>query len=485
MAASNDLRGWVMSTVSGVACVLGASVICIDLLLRRFPHTKRFQIVNHNGFLSASLCLSAGVILFTSLYSMLPTAHNYLIRAGWSPPLAAYSLIGLFLSGVIVIRFLSAFIHRYIPSHVVDCAHSHDQPPPSDLERGHGHHDDHHHHPHLSEVNHSWTERTPLLSRSCKPTPAVSRAPTESELQTTPSRSETWRVRLTRRLNRLMGGVKAQCDENGPCYGFSQACGHECSKTLGVPEAVATNDLDVRPPISHHNSVPVQVEARSVDGTEQGLRPDSYTTPHGSMPSSSASSYSGFLGYQNAPTDDAAKPPLPANTQHHHHVPQNAFLSIGLQTSVAIALHKLPEGFITYATNHASPTLGLTVFLALFIHNISEGFAMALPLYLALHSRWKAMFWSSLLGGISQPAGAALAALWIWGAQRAGGPGHDPSDPSWAVYGGMFAATAGVMTSVGLQLFSEGLGLTHHRGMGIGFAIAGMGLMGLSFALTA
>jgi ZIP family zinc transporter len=167
---------------------------------------------------------------------------------------------------------------------------------------------------------------------------------------------------------------------------------------------------------------------------------------------------------------------------HHHHVPQNAFLSIGLQTSLAIALHKLPEGFITYATNHASPTLGLTVFLALFIHNIVEGYAMALPLYLALNSRWKAMFWSSLLGGISQPAGAGIAALWIWGS---GHTGHDSTGPSWGVYGGMFAMTAGVMTSVALQLFSEGLGLTHHRGMGIGFAVAGMGLMGFSFALTA
>jgi ZIP family zinc transporter len=49
----------------------------------------------------------------------------------------------------------------------------------------------------------------------------------------------------------------------------------------------------------------------------------------------------------------------------------------------------------------------------------------------------------------------------------------------------MFAATAGVMTSVALSLFSEGLGLTHNRNMGIGFAVFGMGMMGVSFALTA
>ncbi|KAG2411697.1 hypothetical protein HFD88_009253 [Aspergillus terreus] len=478
MAASNDFRGWVMSAVSGLACVLGSSIICVDLLLRRFSRRKHFQIVSNNGFLSASLCLSAGVILFTSLYSMLPTAHEYLLRAGWSPTLAAYSLVGLFLTGVIVIRLLSAFIHRYIPSHVVDCAHTHDLPP-SDLEHGDRHHHHHHHHerrhPHPAESTPRMSERTPLLARSCKSTPAVPLLPQESELETPPYRSEPWRVRLARRWNRWMGGVKAQCDENGPCYGFSQACGRECSKTLVIAEVPTTDDLDIHPP---------RLEPSRADSAPPHLH---HSLPEPNAPSSSSSSRTGLLDYNSSSADDAAKPPLPpAKLQHHHHVPQNAFLSIGLQTSIAIALHKLPEGFITYATNHASPTLGLTVFLALFIHNISEGFAMALPLYLALHSRVRAMFWSSLLGGISQPAGAGLAALWIWGAQHAGrSGGGDASDPPWAVYGGMFAATAGVMTSVGLQLFSEGLGLTHHRGMGIGFAIGGMGLMGLSFALTA
>jgi len=166
---------------------------------------------------------------------------------------------------------------------------------------------------------------------------------------------------------------------------------------------------------------------------------------------------------------------------HHHHVPDNAFLSIGLQTSLAIALHKLPEGVITYATNYANPTLGWTVFLALFIHNITDGFAMALPLYLALNSRWKAILWSSLLGGLSQPAGAGIAALWIWCARRAG---DATAPPPWGLYGGMFAVTAGIMASVGLQLLGEALRLTHRQGLCIGSAIAGMGVVGVSFALT-
>lgn len=164
---------------------------------------------------------------------------------------------------------------------------------------------------------------------------------------------------------------------------------------------------------------------------------------------------------------------------HHHHVPTNAFLAIGLQTSIAIALHKLPEGFITYATNHANPQLGFSVFMALFIHNITEGFALALPLFLALKSRWKSMLWSSLLGGISQPLGAGVAALWF---KLAGRNDMAPGD---TVYGCMFAITAGVMTSVALQLFSESIGFTHNKPLCIAFVFLGMGILGVSFALTA
>jgi zinc transporter, ZIP family len=166
--------------------------------------------------------------------------------------------------------------------------------------------------------------------------------------------------------------------------------------------------------------------------------------------------------------------------EHHHHVPTNAFLSIGLQTSIAIALHKAPEGFITYATNHANPQLGFAVFMALFIHNITEGFAMSLPLYLALGSRFKAIAWSSILGGLSQPFGAGIAALWFKVAKNNGS-----GSPSEGVYGGMFAVTAGVMTSVALSLFSESLTMSHNKNACIAWAFTGMAILGVSFAMTA
>ncbi|KAJ5365348.1 Zinc/iron permease [Penicillium concentricum] len=500
--SANDLRGWVMSAVSGVACVLGSSIICVDVLVQVLSRRKSFQIAKSSNFLSASLCLSAGVMLFTSLYSMLPTSKEYLTRAGFSPAVSAYILIGLFIAGVAGIQLVSAFAHRFIPSHVVDCAHTHDKSE-SDPERGEPAHEDHVH-------NHTngHTERTPLLRPNKPPSfksmPAVVQRSQHTE--PAPRRRETMRAILTRSITSLMGGVKPTCDEDGPCFGVSQTCGSECTKVLpsNVNETTRTS-------LPHRESISVPLEPEisraetdigneNVPTAPEGGYFDNISAQHHMHPcASSASSQildpqSGHLSHSHSEHHsheshdhigdlDSERPKSAAGNPHHHHVPKNAFMSIGLQTSLAIALHKLPEGFITYATNHASPTLGMTVFLALFIHNIVEGFAMALPLYLALGSRWKAMFWSSLLGGISQPAGAGLAALWIWSTGQHGS--DDATGPSWGIYGGMFAATAGVMTSVALQLFSEGLGLTHHRGMGIGFAIAGMGLMGFSFALTA
>lgn len=166
-------------------------------------------------------------------------------------------------------------------------------------------------------------------------------------------------------------------------------------------------------------------------------------------------------------------------------MPTNAFLSIGLQTVIAIALHKFPEGFITYATNHANPQLGFNVFMALFVHNIAEGFAMALPLYMALGSRLKAIAWSSLLGGFSQPLGAGIAWLVfkVVGSSSSGHPEEDLAIDNTA-YAVLFAATAGIMTSVALQLFVESLSLNHNRNLSIAFAFLGMVLLGVSNAVA-
>lgn len=278
-------------------------------------------------------------------------------------------------------------------------------------------------------------------------------------------------IQVQKRVMSFVKDTKSNCDSTGPCFGYSDPCGQECFKHIAPKGSsrsrastllrTATNSFPQTSPLSEEDSES-ESEAEYVDGRSRGT--SSHLEPirthsHSRGPASEA---------------DIEDP----EAQHHHHVPENAFMSIGLQTSIAIALHKLPEGFITYATNHANPSLGFSVFMALFIHNITEGFALALPLFLALHSRLRAMFWAALLGGVSQPLGAGIAALWF---KIAGHEGHKPGT---AVYGFMFAITAGIMASVALHLFVESLSLTHNRQLCVAFGFVGMAIMGMSNALT-
>lgn len=276
-------------------------------------------------------------------------------------------------------------------------------------------------------------------------------------------------VEVQKRVLSFVKDTKANCDEGGPCFGYSGPCGHECFKHIGNSHISSRRSsrrssllrtATANRPRKAKSSVPPQL----IEEDEAIVEPQRVSRTLSRDP------FDAMI--ESADEEDV-------EAQHHHHVPENPFLSIGLQTSIAIALHKLPEGFITYATNHANPSLGFTVFMALFIHNITEGFAMALPLYLALGSRVRAMFWSSLLGGISQPLGAGIAALWFKLAQ------HTNHDPGYAAYGCMFAVTAGIMTSVAIQLFMESLSLNHNSNLVTAFALIGMAIMGTSSALTA
>lgn len=82
MPLHNDTRGWIMTALSGigmfivlviftlaanvacgVACVFGASFICIDIIVRLFPGKKDFRIQDSDVFLSLSLSLSFGVMV--------------------------------------------------------------------------------------------------------------------------------------------------------------------------------------------------------------------------------------------------------------------------------------------------------------------------------------------------------------------------------------------------------------------------------------
>ncbi|PSN74121.1 Zinc/iron permease [Corynespora cassiicola Philippines] len=502
MGLDNDARGWIMAAVSGIACTFGASIICVDLIVRLFPGKKNFKIEDSNLFLSSGLSLSFGVMIFSALYSMLPSAKRYLEKGGLGPKHATLLLIACFLAGAFVISILSQILHQYIPHSVVDCDHEHDEEEGKleDEEAGHSHS---HSHPHSHAAQKPMQESRrglPQMDASSDGEGLRSYGTSDSQPL---SRRPSLHMQISSKVSQVLTGSKQFCDENGQCFGYSDPCGTECFK----------NVVHARPPRLHSSSsralmrpagLRTQTAPHERQPLLQGVDATNPLTPTQSGPATMENSVASLRsnGHAHVPTSNlrkqassdsiashssyassGSKASAHSHHTHHHHVPTNVFLSIGLQTSCAIALHKIPEGFITYATNHANPTLGVSIFLALFIHNITEGFAMALPLYLAINSRWKAMFWSALLGGVSQPLGAGVAALWFKIASRGREPGD--GEPGDMAYGILFAATAGIMAMVSLQLLSESLDLTHSKRLCFVSAFAGMGILGLSSALTA
>lgn len=451
-----------------------------------------------------------------SLYSMLPSAKKYLDKGGYEDPVTGLILMASFVAGFVGIQIISRLFHQFLPSHVVDCDHSHDDQAYT-TEHGHDHEHGHEHaHGRLrrqssrlrssscrrvsssaksySGINgHTAAhEATPLLTENQGhdhgSVNSVSRTATrdtefpprpDSTPQSHRSRATTQSRRpsmlqVQKRVLSFVKDTKSNCDEQGPCFGYTDPCGQECFKHV-------SGRTTLLPRASMTFRTTSIVEATSEEEAAREASTTNTLTPvdQRSRATSRHSHYQATDdGHDFNHDHDHEHGHDDLESQHHHHVPQNAFLSIGLQTSIAIALHKFPEGFITYATNHANPELGFSVFLALFVHNISEGFAMALPLYMALNSRTKAILWSSVLGGLTQPMGAGIAALWFKFANRSN------MTPDAVAYGCLFAVTAGIMTSVGIQLFVESLSLNHNRNLSIVFAFLGMTLLGVSSAFT-
>lgn len=458
---------------------------------------------------------------------MLPSAKKSLIDGGFTAKEASWILIACFLGGVLGIQVVSKIMHHFIPSHVVDCEHSHDEEAsknePHDHENGaHHHHAEPQHRPQLTprsslpglmpSSGRRQVARRSLSGRLASLDQAVTNTEANERMQSQPlgPRRPSLQQRMSSKLSQLATGKDPTCQCNGSCYGYTEPCGTECFKNISarggfrapskmasglqkppmlksatattlVPTTESTPLLqeieeEDRPQTESTTRQPTRYYTSRTQPDEEPAEDSSETLDASSDPS--ANSNNGHLRESRSTVSSHAEDPN-SSDKHHHHVPTNAFLSIGLQTSIAIALHKLPEGFITYATNHANPKLGVSVFLALFIHNITEGFAMALPLYLAINSRLRAMLISFVLGGLSQPIGAAVAAIWF---KLAGNGSWAPSE---GMYGAMFAVTAGIMASVALSLFSESLELTHSRTLCMVGAFCGMGVLGVSSALTA
>jgi len=88
-------------------------------------------------------------------------------------------------------------------------------------------------------------------------------------------------------------------------------------------------------------------------------------------------------------------------------ISDNKLYKIGLFSALAICLHNIPEGIITFISSYKDITLGISLTIAIAMHNIPEGISISLPIYYSTHSKFKALLYT-FISGISEPVGGLL-----------------------------------------------------------------------------
>lgn len=490
----NFSQGWVLTALLSLLCVLGCFIIFLDNVYyfvvpkwvsARYP----FQLKENYAFMNGSLAFSSGCLLLTALYRLLPEATAHFKK---SAPHENYNLLLLmsFIGGIVICGLFNQGLHMLTTESVVHCSHDgevHEVEPEhshghSHVEEGghsHDHHDDSgshnhshnhdshhnhthnhsdhtHNHTHNHDSQHHGSEESSDASNakaasSSEEEASVHNITESSALLAHNSADPSAPPALTRKKSLIHFLAHGSTDDEpmmGECKGYTSAelCHYEQNGGL------------------HFCEVP---QFRKGD-LEEGRPEGAHMEPQ--RPESSWDSHSHHKQAEH----------------HHHHVnsPMSRLLLIGIQTILAITLHKFPEGFITYITLKTNPQLGLSIFLSLLIHNYTEGFLMCLPLYYSFGEskwrKWKAVGISAVLGGFSQPAGAFVGYLFMAHL----GDGAVDVDKLNYVFGVSMAMTAGFLTVIALSMYGSAVSFSGLPNYVCIWSLLGMCLICLSTIFT-
>mgnify|MGYP003305841522 CR=1 FL=1 len=90
----------------------------------------------------------------------------------------------------------------------------------------------------------------------------------------------------------------------------------------------------------------------------------------------------------------------------------NSLFKVGILSMIAIILHNIPEGIVSYIISNKNILLGISICIAIALHNIPEGISIAIPIYYSTKSKKKAIFYT-LLATLSEPFGAIITKLFL------------------------------------------------------------------------
>ncbi len=90
----------------------------------------------------------------------------------------------------------------------------------------------------------------------------------------------------------------------------------------------------------------------------------------------------------------------------------NLLYKTGILSMIAIIIHNIPEGIITFITADNNIKLGINLTIAIALHNIPEGISIAVPIYYSTNSKIKAIKYT-LISALSEPLGALLTFIFL------------------------------------------------------------------------
>lgn len=456
----NDLwdslgQAWSLTILSSLLCIMGCFVIFIDDLYNlifpsRFTRDNPFKLNENLSFLIASLSFSSGCLIFTSLYRLLPKGYSYLEDSSLKGHLNAY-LMGSFVFGLALCLLLNGILHMITSESVVHCSH--------DLEAGghdhdHGHnhehdHDDFSHDHHSHKDTHHHEPEVLEMVQVDENTPLMPQIKKKFSL-----------IHLFKK------------EDVGECKGYSSA-------------EICVNDIKKL----HYCELPVSLKGDN-DNENHSIHSLYSREIHSPHHEHDQPDYENHLEHHHHPTDNHShyqnEGAKSTHSDHHHHIstPISRLLMIGIQTTLAITLHKLPEGFITFITSEADSKLGIEIFLSLLVHNFIEGFSMCLPLYYSFsnspnsrYAKLKSILIGGGLGGISQPLGGILGMSFLKASH------YNIKDLNF-VFGITMSITAGFLTVVSLTMFGSAIGFNRGPNFVIIWTLIGMSIIGGSLILN-
>lgn len=90
----------------------------------------------------------------------------------------------------------------------------------------------------------------------------------------------------------------------------------------------------------------------------------------------------------------------------------NSLYKTGILSMIAIILHNIPEGIVTFIVSNRNIMLGISICVAITLHNIPEGISIAIPIYYSTGSKFKAILYT-FISAISELLGAVITWLFL------------------------------------------------------------------------